>query len=105
MYMDIKDFQKRCASIVRKIDNKYGVERSPQLSFVQLAEEVGELAKEVNRPMLRRQQIDTQDLKGEFADIFLQLSVLAELYNVDFQEAVEYKLQELQNRHGADIAS
>lgn len=102
--MDIKEFQKMCVGIVKKIDSKHGVERTPQLSFIQFAEEVGELAKEVNRPALRQQEIDEQDLKGEFADLFLQLSVLADLYNVDFQEAVEYKLKELQQRHGADIA-
>lgn len=101
--MDMKQFQDKCSLIVQNIDKKYDLKRTPELSFIQLTEEIGELAKEVNRPTLRRQAIDIKDLRGEFADIQLQLSVLATLYDVDLEDAVTYKLKELQERHGQDI--
>lgn len=101
--MEMKKFQEKCARIVKNIDNNYNLNRTPELSFIQLTEEIGELAKEVNRPTLRRQTIDPKELNGEFADIMLQLAVLAKMYDVDLESAVDYKLKELQSRHGVDI--
>jgi len=51
--MNTSDFQIHCASIVKNIDEKHNVQRTPQLSFTQLIEEVGELAKDINSPDLR----------------------------------------------------
>ncbi len=96
--MEIKEFQKRCANIVQSIDKKYGIERDPQLSFTQLIEEIGELAKDVNCKRLRNQEPDKNNLSGEFADVFLQLMILAEIYEIDIQEAVENKIQKLKER-------
>lgn len=103
--METKEFQEKCVRIVKNIDDKYNLNRTPELSFIQLTEEIGELAKEVNRPTLRRQTIDPKELNGEFADIMLQLAVLANMYNIDLEGAVDYKLKELQNRHGVNIIS
>lgn len=96
--MDIKEFQKLCAEIVDKIDKKYGIERDPQLSFTQFMEEVGELAKEINSKRLRNKEPDKTNLAGEFADVFLQLAMLAEMHDIDLGEAVENKIRVLRER-------
>jgi len=97
-HMEIKEFQKKCADIVKKIDSKYGIERDPQLAFTQLVEEIGELAKDVNLKRLRKREPDKENLSGEFADVFLQLATLAEMHGVDLEEAVENKIGELRKR-------
>ncbi len=97
--MNMKDFQKRCASIVNEIDRKYGIKRDPHFGFTQLMEEVGELAKDINMPKLRNREIDQNNLNGEFADVILQLSALAEILGVDFEEAIESKIKTLKERH------
>jgi len=96
--METKEFQKKCADVVDKIDKKYGIDRDPQLTFTQLIEEIGELAKDVNLKRLRKQEPDKENLSGEFADVFLQLAMLAEMHGVDLQEAVENKINKLKER-------
>jgi NTP pyrophosphatase (non-canonical NTP hydrolase) len=96
--MDIKEFQKMCADIIGKIDKKYKIERDPQLAFTQLMEEIGELAKDINLKRLRNKEPNKTNLAEEFADVFLQLATLAEMYNVDLEEAVENKIKKLKER-------
>lgn len=97
--MEIKDFQKECVKIVKEIDKKYNVERDPYLSFTQLMEEVGEMAKDINSPKLRNKALDKNNLEGEFADVLMQLAVLADLYNIDFEKVTETKINILKERH------
>lgn len=96
--MNVKDFQKKCADIVSQIDKKYEIERNPQLAFTQLIEEIGELAKDINMPELRKKSPDKNNLELEFADVILQLAKLAEMHNVDLEEAVEGKIEILKER-------
>ncbi len=98
--METKEFQKMCAEIVKKIDAKYNINRDPHFSFVQFMEEVGELAKEVNKPKLRNKEIDKENLDGEFADVFLQFCILADMLGVDLEKAVEEKQKIFKERHG-----
>lgn len=97
--MNIKEFQKKCAKIVSDIDSRYNIKRDPHFSFTQLMEEIGELAKEINLPKLRNRKIDKANLKAEFADVILQLSILCKLFDIDFEEAVESKIRTLKERH------
>ena len=97
--METKKFQKICAEIVRKIDNKYEIKRDSNFSFTQLIEEIGELARDINLPKLRNKKIDRKNLEGEFADVILQLAILADLHNVDFEKAVKSKIEILKERH------
>lgn len=97
--MQTKDFQKKCVEIVKKIDKKYGIKRDSHISFTQLMEEIGEIAKDINCPKLRNKEIDKDNLKGEFADVILQLAILADLLDIDFEKAVESKYEVLKNRH------
>ena len=97
--MEAGEFQRKCAKIVKDIDEKHGLKRDLHLSFTQLMEEIGELARDINLPRLRNQKIDMDNLNGEFADVFLQLSALAEMLGVDFEKAVESKMKTLKERH------
>jgi len=94
----MKEFQKKYSEIVKKIDKKYGIQRDAHLSFTQLIEEVGELANEINKPKLRNKPLNKENLNGEFADVVLQISVLADLLEVDIEEAIENKIKVLKER-------
>ncbi|RLI97703.1 MAG: hypothetical protein DRO99_02640 [Candidatus Aenigmatarchaeota archaeon] len=97
--METKQLQKKAVGMVDTLDRKFSVERDAQLNFTQMVEEVGELAKEINLPRLRSRDADKNNLEGEFADIFLLLSKMAEMCNVDLETAVENKLKALEKRH------
>jgi len=98
--METKEFQQKCAKIVKDLDEKYNVNRNPHLGFAQFIEEVGELAKEINKPKIRNKEIDSENLKGEFADVFLQLYALADILGVNVEDAVNFKSKILEERHG-----
>ncbi len=97
--METKEFQKKCVKIVKEIDKKYNIKRDSYLSFMQLIEEAGELARDINSPKLRNKEIDRNNLEGEFADIIIQLAILADLYDVGFEKVVEEKIKILKERH------
>ena len=96
--MEIKDFQKKCADIVDTIDKKFNINRDAQLSFTQFAEEVGELAKDINMKRLRNKEPDRDNFEGEFADVFMQLAILAQMHKVDLEEATNKKIEKLKER-------
>ncbi|MDO8241063.1 MAG: MazG nucleotide pyrophosphohydrolase domain-containing protein [Candidatus Moranbacteria bacterium] len=97
--MTTNEFQEMCAKTVGDIDAKYNIIRDPHFSFTQFIEEVGELAKEINKPRLRNKEIDRENLNGEFADVALQFYALAKILNVDVDEAVASKTKILKERH------
>jgi len=57
------------------------------------------LAKEINKPKLRNEKIDRENLNGEFADVILQFFALAKILNVNVEEAVESRIKILKERH------
>ena len=97
--METKDLQTTAVDTVDILDKKFNVNRDAQLNFTQMVEEIGELAKDVNMPKLRHKEPDKENLKGEFADVFLQFAKLADLMNVDLEQAVLNKIQTLKQRH------
>lgn len=97
--MTTNEFQQMCSKTVNDIDAKYNITRDPHFCFTQLMEEIGELAKEINKPKLRNKEIDRENLNGEFADVMLQLLTFAEMLNVNIKEAVESKIKILKERH------
>ena len=98
--METAELQKKAAGIVSVLDRKFKVRRDVQLCFTQLMEEIGELARDINLPRLRSKQPDAQSLEGEFADVLLQLSKLAEMHGIDMEKAVLGKIEALKKRHG-----
>lgn len=97
--METKKFQQKCVELVNELDKKFNIKRDPHLSFVQLIEEVGELAKDINLPRLRNKEADRKNLEGEFADVIMQLAILARMYKIDFEDVVEDKINNLRERY------
>jgi NTP pyrophosphatase (non-canonical NTP hydrolase) len=100
--MDAKEFQKLSAEIVGEIDRKFDIKRDVQLSLSQLVEELGELAKLVNLEKLRSRKPEKRELEDEFADVFLQLAKLADMFEVELEKAVLEKVGVLRKRHGLE---
>ena len=100
--VDVHEFQRLAVEAVDRIDEKAGLNRDAQLAISQLVEELGELAKEANREKLRNQKPELEDLEDEFADVFLQLCKLADLFGVDLEKAVSNKIAALKKRHRLD---
>lgn len=80
---------------------KHGVDRylTPQLQFNKLVEEIGELAKEVNRalrgPISSEQEAHKimEKVRGETADVALALYNLAAKFQIDLDLAIQMKVE------------
>jgi NTP pyrophosphatase (non-canonical NTP hydrolase) len=81
--MRVRDFQRRIEEIYFERDSARGLHGT----HMWFCEEVGELTR-----ALRRDQ--TEELEGEFADVFAWLSTLASMSKVDLEEAVRKKYGE-----------
>ena len=97
--METKELQKKAVEAVDAVDKKFKLKRGAQLNLAQLMEELGELAREVNLLALRNREPDKENLEGEFGDVLLQLSKLADLTGVDLEQAVLNKIETLKKRH------
>ena len=76
--MRINEFQDLMKSLYFKRDGKRGVETT----FIWLVEEIGELAKCFNKSM------NKNEIESEFADIFAWLCSVANLLNIDLEQAI-----------------
>jgi len=97
--MQTKELQTKSVELVDALDKKYNVDRDVHLSLAQLMEELGELARDINLPKLRHKDVDIKNLKGEFADVMIQLARLAEFFDIDIEDAVQGKIEELRKRY------
>lgn len=79
--MEIGAFQRLIKDIYFDKDSKRGVDKT----FVWFVEEVGELASEVHKQKSR------EKLEEEFADVFAWLFSLANLENIEIEEALRKK--------------
>lgn len=94
--------QKRAVEIVDILDKKFNVDRDAQLNFTQPMEEIGELAKDINFQRLRHREPDRENMEGGFGDVFLQLSKMADIMDVDLEHATLNKIQTVKKRHESD---
>lgn len=100
--MEAKEIQKRAVEIVDILDKRFNVERDAQLNFTQMIEEIGELAKDINLQRLRHRSPDRENLEGEFADVFIQLSKLAGMMGIDLEQVVLNKIELLKKKHNIE---
>ena len=72
---------------------------SKEERFIQLVEEVGELANAIaTTEGHKAKKLARADLKDSFADVLFDLVVLADLYRVDLEKETEEMLKRLEKR-------
>jgi NTP pyrophosphatase (non-canonical NTP hydrolase) len=76
--MEISEFQKLMKELFFHQDQKRGI----LATFSWLVEEIGELAR-----TLRQKELNKAEISDEMADIFAWLSSLANLLDIDLEEA------------------
>ena len=89
---------KRSTEIVQLMDKKRGVAHDNQLTVVHLAEELGEVARQVFNESSKRNALDKENMAEEIVDCLILLSHLANINNLDVKKAFEKKLAVLRER-------
>ncbi len=101
--MEIKDLQKKADEIIDKIDEKLGCKHSIDNTVLHLIEELGEVSRELNKPNIRNQEINKKGLGYELSDVLFLISRIANLNDINLEESIKGKIEELNKRHNFDL--
>ncbi|RLG10655.1 hypothetical protein DRN73_07280 [Candidatus Pacearchaeota archaeon] len=99
--MEIQKIQEEAWEILNSYNKKNGIEHNKDTVFYHLIEEVGELAREIQKEKndWRKEGFDKKKLSEELVDILVQLLYLAKDYNIDIVEAFNKKVKKLKQRY------
>jgi NTP pyrophosphatase (non-canonical NTP hydrolase) len=96
--MEIKEIEKRILEFVKDISEKKGYTPTPELSFIHLTEEVGEIARQLSNKKMKTEAFDEENLKEEIIDTLLENIILAKICKVDIEKELHKKLEKLKKR-------
>ncbi len=98
--MDIKDIQDRVIKFAQKRAEAKKFKFSPELSYIHLTEEIGEIARQLSNKQIRPELYNEENLKEEIVDVILESLILAYICKVDLDKDIKKKIDELFRKHG-----
>lgn len=98
--MEIKDIQKRIVDFSNKRALAKKFELTPELSYIHLTEELGEVARQLSNKKIRPDLFDEKNLKEEIVDVILEALILADTCKIDLDKEIISKINSLFERHG-----
>lgn len=96
--MNIKDIAQRIHSFQQERYAAYGGKLTSELVFIHLMEEIGEVARQLFSKGSNMREFNQDNLKEEITQVLLDVLVLAELHDVDYEEAIEAKMKDMKKR-------
>ncbi len=96
--MAISVLSKKIFEVQKRNFAKSGSELTSELIFIHLAEEVGEIARQLFSKAAKMRKFDEANFKEEIAQAILDLMVLAELNGVELEKELEKKIWEISKR-------
>jgi NTP pyrophosphatase (non-canonical NTP hydrolase) len=96
--MDIGKVSKRIYRLQRRRLEELGCELTPEIVFLHLSEEIGEIARQLVNKNLAIRKYEESNIKEEIVQAILDLLVLSEIYSIDLSEALEGKIEEMHKR-------
>lgn len=97
--MDIIEAQKAIYDFQSKRAAELDAKLTPNLVFLHLAEEVGEIARQlVNKKVPKFRDYDESNLKEEITQLLLDVLLLSKLFDIDLEKAINNKIEEMKKR-------
>ena len=100
--MDITDVSKKVYEIFKRTASELGSELTPELMFMHISEEVGEIARQLVNKNLPMREYSEDNLREEIAQAILDMLALSEIIGMDLPKEIDQKLDSLSKRR--DIA-
>ncbi|HLC56638.1 MAG TPA: MazG nucleotide pyrophosphohydrolase domain-containing protein [Candidatus Nanoarchaeia archaeon] len=97
--MDINEIEKRIVNFAKKRASIKNFDITPELSFIHLAEELGEVARQLSNKEMRPDLFDENNLKEEIVDVILEAIILANICEVDLDKKINQKIDNLFKKH------
>jgi len=98
--MDIKEIEKRIVDFAKKRAAAKNFDLTPELSYIHLTEELGEVARQLSNEKMRPDLFDKENLKEEIVDVILESIILANLCELDLDKEISKKIDALFKNHG-----
>jgi NTP pyrophosphatase (non-canonical NTP hydrolase) len=96
--MDIEKLAKRIYQLQKRKVEDLGSKLTPELVFLHLSEEVGEIARQLVNKNLAMREYEESNIKEEITQAILDLLVLSEIHRIDLPEALIRKIEEMNKR-------
>ncbi len=98
--MDITKVSQKIYEIAQETASEFGRELTPELMFLHVSEEVGEIARQLVNKNLPMREYDEDNLKEEITQAILDLLTLSEIMGMDLEKELSQKLTSLaEKRH------
>ncbi len=98
--MDIKEIEERIVDFAKKRATAKSFDITPELSFIHLTEELGEIARQLSNKKIRPELFNEENLKEEIIDVILEAIILANICKVDLDKEISKKIEALFKKHG-----
>jgi len=104
--MEIKEINKFIDEEIVRLEHYYSGKDKNELTMAmgfKVVEEIGELFKEIlghkgYQSKSKLDKLDREEIKKEFADVIFTTLILAKRFNVDIEEAIKIKMEEIKKR-------
>jgi NTP pyrophosphatase (non-canonical NTP hydrolase) len=96
--MEIKELQKKIEEFWEEVNRLKKKRQTPEMVFIHLVEEVGELAREFVNKKERPEKYSEEKLFDAIADILIMAFFLASLYKLDVEKLLVRTLKEGKKR-------
>jgi NTP pyrophosphatase (non-canonical NTP hydrolase) len=96
--MDIEEISRKIYRFQKGRVAELGGELTPELVFLHLSEEFGEIARQLVNKNLPFRKYEENNLKEEITQAMLDLLVLSEAVSVNLSESIARKMDEMANR-------
>jgi NTP pyrophosphatase (non-canonical NTP hydrolase) len=96
--MEVKKLQRKIEKFWEEVDRLKEKKYTPEMAFIHLVEEVGELAREFVNKERRHEKYSKENLIDAIADIFIVAFILASLYKLDVEKLLLKTLNESKKR-------
>jgi len=93
--MDITEISKKVYEFVEKRVSELGSELNPELMFLHLSEEIGEIARQLVNKNLPMRKYDEDNLKEEIVQAIIDLLVLSEIFEIDLPKEINKKIDDM----------
>jgi NTP pyrophosphatase (non-canonical NTP hydrolase) len=101
--MDLTEISKKIYEFAEKRVSELGSELTPELMFIHLSEEIGEIARQLVNKNLPMREYREDNLKEEIAQAILDLFVLSEIFEIDLPKEINKKIGDMSTKRNSSL--
>lgn len=94
--MEVIELQNKTNEFLDLLYKNYNCDHNAVNTTLHLAEEIGEIAREINKPNIRKNEsFNIENLKEQIGDVMILIMRLAKLYDVDLEKTIQSKIKRI----------